>query len=113
HALVTDFGIARAINEASNGVALASMGMAIGTPAYMSPEQSGSGADVDSRSDIYSLACVLYEMLAGRPPFTGMSSVAILMMHRTAPVPSVRALRDEVSEEIDHVLTKALAKEPS
>jgi serine/threonine-protein kinase len=113
HALVTDFGIARAINEASNGVALTSMGMAIGTPAYMSPEQSGSGADVDSRSDIYSLACVLYEMLAGRPPFTGMSSVAILMMHRTAPVPSVRALRDEVSEEIDHVLTKALAKEPS
>ncbi|MDB4889701.1 MAG: hypothetical protein JWL61_1556, partial [Gemmatimonadetes bacterium] len=112
HALVTDFGIARALNEASNGIALTSVGMAIGTPAYMSPEQAGSGSDIDSRSDIYSLACVMYEMLAGRPPFTGMSQVAILMMHRTAPVPSVRALREEVSQEIDHVLAKALAKDP-
>ena len=112
HALVTDFGIARAINEASNGIALTSIGMTIGTPAYMSPEQAGSGSEVGNRSDIYSLACVLYELLAGRPPFTGMSQVSILMMHRTAPVPSVRALREEVSDEIDRALTKALAKDP-
>ncbi|MEO8334274.1 MAG: protein kinase [bacterium] len=113
HALVTDFGIARAINESANGVSLTSVGMVIGTPAYMSPEQCGSGHAIDNRSDIYALACVLYEMLAGRPPFSGMSATTILMMHRTAPVPSVRALRPEVPEAIDRALTKALAKEPS
>ncbi|MEO5813803.1 MAG: protein kinase [Gemmatimonadaceae bacterium] len=113
HALVTDFGIARAINAASNGVSLTSVGMVIGTPAYMSPEQCGSGNEVGGPSDIYALACVLYEMLAGRPPFTGMSAVSILMMHRSAPVPSVRALREEVSDELDRALTKALAKDPA
>jgi len=113
HALVTDFGIARAINRASSGVSVTSVGMVIGTPAYMSPEQCGSGTEVGSRSDIYSLACVIYEMLAGRPPFSGMSATTILVMHRTAPVPSVRALREEVPEAIDQALAKALAKDPA
>ena len=70
HAVVTDFGIARAV-DAAGGSQLTATGMAIGTPAYMSPEQAAGEPDVDGRTDLYSLGCVLYEMLAGEPPFTG------------------------------------------
>ena len=110
HALVTDFGIARAISEAVRGPALTTVGIAIGTPAYMSPEQGTGEREIDGRSDIYSLGCVLYEMLAGNPPYTGMTAGAILVRHTVDPVPSVRAVRPEVPEAIDHALTKALAK---
>ncbi|MGQ0648931.1 MAG: protein kinase domain-containing protein [Gemmatimonadaceae bacterium] len=113
HALVTDFGIARAIKEASRSAALTTLGIAIGTPAYMSPEQGSGERELDGRSDIYALACVLYEMLTGSPPFTGMSAQAILMRHSTDPVPDVRASRADVPVWVERVVTKALSKDPS
>src|SRR5439155_165608 len=80
HAVVSDFGIARAITAAAGGN-LTATGVAIGTPAYMSPEQASGQSQVDERSDIYSLGCVLYEMLAGEPPFTGPSAESIVRQH--------------------------------
>ena len=73
HAVVADFGIARALTEAS-GHTVTQTGIAVGTPAYMSPEQAAGSQTLDGRSDVYSLGCVLYEMLAGQPPFTGESA---------------------------------------
>src|SRR6266571_4086366 len=83
HAVVTDFGIARAIT-AAGGETLTGTGIAVGTPCYMSPEQGAASARVDERSDIYSLGCVLYEMLAGEPPFTGPSAESIVRQHLAA-----------------------------
>jgi serine/threonine-protein kinase len=113
HALVADFGIARAISEAATRPALTTIGIAIGTPAYMSPEQGTGERVIDGRSDIYSLGCVLFEMLSGRPPFPGMSAGAILVRHVHDPVPSVRAIRSEIPAAIDRAITRALAKDPS
>ncbi len=113
HALVTDFGIARAIKEAATGTALTTVGIVIGTPAYMSPEQGSGTAELDGRSDIYALGCVLYEMLAGGPPFTGTSPQAILMRHANDPVPNVRVARPEVTVALERAITKALAKDPA
>jgi serine/threonine-protein kinase len=115
HALVTDFGIARAISAAATGggPALTMVGMAIGTPAYMSPEQGAGELEIDGRADIYALGCVLYEMLTGRTPFGGMGAETLAMMHRHAPVPSVRALRDDVPLGVDRAIARALAKEPA
>src|SRR6476661_6877941 len=87
--LVADFGIARALG----GEALTQTGMAVGTPAYMSPEQAAGGA-VDGRSDLYSLGCVLYEMLAGEAPYTGPSAQAVFAKRLSEPVPHVRTLRE-------------------
>src|SRR5437899_3049057 len=89
HAVVTDFGIARAIT-AAGGEKLTGTGIAVGTPGYMSPEQGAASARVDERSDIYSLACVLYEMLVGEPPYTGPSAQVVIAKRFTDPVPSVR-----------------------
>src|SRR2546425_7402237 len=89
HAVVSDFGIARAITAAAGG-SLTATGIAIGTPAYMSPEQASGGGPIDGRSDVYSLACVLYEMLAGEPPYTGASAQVVIAKRFTDPVPSVR-----------------------
>ncbi len=111
HALVADFGIARAVGEAA-GDRLTDSGLAIGTPAYMSPEQALAERDVDARSDIYSLGCVLYEMLAGEPPFTGPTAQAILAKRLGDPVPAVRRLRETVSAEVDAALCRALARVP-
>jgi len=111
HAIVSDFGIARAV-DAAGGERLTATGLAIGTPAYMSPEQASGVRAVDARSDIYSLACVAYEMLGGDPPFTGGSPQAIMARHAIdAPLP-LRSVRPTVSEAIDAVLAKALAKVP-
>ena len=93
-AVVADFGIARAVRAAS-AEALTLSGMVVGTPQYMSPEQAGGGA-VDARSDQYSLACTLYEMLIGQPPFTGPSSQALIARHSLEPVPSLRVVRQTV-----------------
>ena len=95
HASVADFGIAKAVSTAG-GEALTQTGTAVGTPAYMSPEQASPGAPLDGRSDVYSLGCVLYEMLAGEPPFTGPSSQAIIARHCADP-PRVDASRADLA----------------
>jgi TolB-like protein len=87
--IVTDFGIGRAVTAASTE-RLTETGGAMGTPAYMSPEQAGAAPDLDGRSDQCSLACMLYEMLAGEPPFTGPSAQAIMLKHFAEPPPSAR-----------------------
>ena len=91
---------------------LTEAGLAIGTPGYMSPEQASGERDIDARSDLYSLGCVLYEMLAGEPPFTGPTARAILSKRLIDPVPSVRRLRETIPLEIDAAVTRALAKAP-
>ena len=94
-ALVADFGIAKAL-EAAGSEKLTETGLSLGTPAYMSPEQAAGGR-VDGRADIYSLACVLYELLAGTPPFTGPTAQAILARHSVDPVPSLRTVRQSAA----------------
>ncbi len=111
-ALVTDFGIAKAIS-AAGGETLTQTGIAVGTPAYMSPEQAAGEADPDGRSDVYSLGCMLYEMLAGAPPFTGPTAQAVITRRFTDPVPSLRAARPSVSEAVEQAVTKALARVPA
>jgi serine/threonine protein kinase/Flp pilus assembly protein TadD len=111
-AMVTDFGIAKAIS-AAGGDALTHTGMAVGTPAYMSPEQATGDRDLDGRSDLYSLGCMLYEMLAGQPPFVGPNPQSVITKRFTDPVPSVRAARETVPDAVERALTQALAKVPA
>jgi len=111
-AVVADFGIARAITAAS-GDKLTQTGFAIGTPLYMSPEQAAGGGAIDGRSDLYSLGCVLYEMLAGHPPFFGGTAQAILARHALDPVPRLRTARGTVSGAVEQALDRALAKSPA
>src|SRR5205809_7629769 len=92
HAVVADFGLALAITSAG-GEKLSESGMSVGTPAYMSPEQAGATYQIDGRSDLYSLGCVLYEMLAGTPPFTGPSTQALLARHALDAVPPLKTVR--------------------
>jgi TolB-like protein/Flp pilus assembly protein TadD/tRNA A-37 threonylcarbamoyl transferase component Bud32 len=110
-AVVADFGIATAMEVAGDD-RLTESGRAIGTPAYMSPEQAGGEGAIDGRSDIYSLGCVLYEMLGGQPPFTGPTPQAVMAQQVIAPLPPLRSRRPEVTEPVARVLTRALAKEP-
>ncbi len=110
-ALVADFAIAHALTVAG-GEQLTGTGVAIGTPAYMSPEQ-GSHGRLDRRSDLYSLACVLYEMLAGSPPFAGPTAQAVIARHAIDPVPSLRTVRPTVSPSLERVVMKALSKVPA
>ena len=106
-ALVTDFGIALAVRSAHGG-RLTESGIAIGTPVYMSPEQA-VGDPVDARSDLYSVGCVLYEMLVGAPPYTGADTMAITAQKLVDPVPPIRPQRDEVPAELEAAVLKALA----
>jgi serine/threonine-protein kinase len=108
--LVADFGIARGLGTEEQ---LTQTGMAIGTPAYMSPEQANGDQRIDARTDVYSLGCVLYELLAGEPPYTGATSQVILMKRLTEPVPSVRRLRPSVPEFVDQAVQRALAPVPA
>jgi serine/threonine-protein kinase len=109
HAVVADFGIARAI-AAAGGAKLTETGAMMGTPLYMSPEQAMGSKELDGRSDQYSLACVLYEMLAGHPPFTGPTGESLVHQHLSVPPRPVSALRTAVPQSVDRALTKALAK---
>ena len=109
-ALVADFGIARALG--GDATALTEAGLAVGTPVYMSPEQA-SGGTVDGRSDLYSLACVCYEMLAGEPPYTGPTAQAIIAKRLSGPVPAVKRLRPTVPDAADAALRRALAQVPA
>ena len=111
HAVVADFGIARAVEPVTAEDDLTKTGIAIGTAAYMSPEQS-AGEDVDGRADVYSLGCVLYEMLAGHPPFSAASPRALMAKHWMNEVPSLSALRKSVRRSIEALVLKALAKRP-
>ena len=113
HALVTDFGIARAISRSMPVSTLTTVGVTLGTPLYMSPEQGDPDREIDGRSDIYSLGCVLYEMLVGDPPFRGRTGAAIVVRHLRDPVPRPSALRPEVPETLDDVVARTLAKEPA
>ena len=112
HAVVADFGIAQAI-DAAGGERLTETGLALGTPAYMSPEQAAGQREVDGRSDLYSLACVLYEMLAGEPPFTGPTPRAVLARHSIDPVPPLRTVRPGAPAAVERAITRALAKVPA
>jgi len=112
HALVADFGIALAVTSAS-GDRLTQTGLSLGTPAYMSPEQVAGDRDIDARSDIYSLACVLYEMLAGQPPFTGATAQVVLARHVTDPVPPITTARSSVSPAVASAISRALGKAPA
>ncbi len=112
HAVVSDFGIARAIH-AAGARTLTGTGLALGTPAYMSPEQAAGERALDGRSDIYSLGCVLYEMLAGEPPFTGPTAESILHQHLAAEPPRVTGIRAGVPEGIGQAIRRALAKTPA
>jgi eukaryotic-like serine/threonine-protein kinase len=118
HAVVADFGVARALEQgaaAETGAGSPSLtraGVAIGTPLYMSPEQA-TGDAVDARSDQYSLGCVLYEMLAGAPPFTGPTHQSVIAKSLSAPRPHVTRVRAEVPSELEQVVLRAMALEPA
>jgi serine/threonine-protein kinase len=107
-ALVADFGIGKAL---SGGTGVTQTGMMVGTPTYISPEQASGEGDVDGRSDIYSLGCVLYEMLSGEPPFTGPTAQAVISKRFVSPIPKVRATRD-VPESVDTAIGRALSRTP-
>ncbi|MBI2073637.1 MAG: protein kinase [Gemmatimonadetes bacterium] len=108
HVVIADFGIARAV-DAAGGTAITHTGMVMGTPAYMSPEQSLGERTVDQRSDIYSLACVLYEMLASEPPFAAPTAQAMLAQRLSRPAPRITAVMPAVPASLDDVLARALA----
>ena len=110
--LVADFGIARAAS-ALGKEKLTSTGVSLGTPTYMSPEQGMADPGVDGRSDIYSLGCVLYEMLAGQPPFTGRTTQALIARHSMDEVPSLSIVRSSIPEEVEDAVLRSLEKVPA
>jgi serine/threonine-protein kinase len=109
--VLCDFGVARAL-ERAGGERLSHTGLIIGTPSYMSPEQARGDADLDGRTDVYSLAGVTYEMLVGEPPFTGPNPQTIMARQLQAPPPSLRVVRPDVPEKVERAIRKALAKKP-
>jgi serine/threonine-protein kinase len=112
HAVIADFGIARAI-DVSRDERLTASGLSPGTPAYMSPEQWRGDPDIDGRSDLYALGCVMYEMLAGAPPFTGPTPQSVLASHAVDPVPSIRAVRPQIPAPLERAIDRALSKAPA
>src|SRR5438094_10283052 len=113
HAVLTDFGVARALTEARSGGRLTDTGISVGTPGYMSPEQAAGDRNIDARADVYALAVVGYEMLAGIPPFAGPSAQAVLAAHLTATPKPLTDLRPETPPDVANVIARALAKDPN
>jgi serine/threonine protein kinase/tetratricopeptide (TPR) repeat protein len=113
HALVSDFGIARAIHTSATAEELTASGLVIGTPAYMSPEQATGERTIGPRTDVYSLGCVLYEMLVGEPPYTGRNAQAIVAKRLSEPVPPIRTVRENIPEWVERVVLKTLSKVPA
>lgn len=111
-ALIADFGIARVL-DVSVGDGMTQPGMAIGTLAYMSPEQALGGAPVNGRSDIYSLGCVVYEMLAGQQPFVGQNPMAVISAHTAGKVPAFRVIRPGIPDGVERAVLRAMEKLPA
>ncbi len=111
-AVLADFGIAHAM-AAVDEQRLTQTGISLGTPTYMSPEQASAERAIDGRSDVYSLACVAYEMIGGQPPFTGPSAQAVIARHMLENVPSLTIIRSTVPPQIEAILVKALSKVPA
>ncbi len=109
HAIVADFGIARAVSEGQRSIT--AIGIPLGTPPYMSPEQAQGLENIDHRSDIYAVGCMLFEMVTGRPPYLGTTVGKVIMQHLQAPIPKVRELKPEAPQALDDILGKALAKD--
>ncbi len=112
HAVIADFGVASAVDLAG-GTRLTQSGLSVGTPVYMSPEQALGQREVDGRSDIYSLGCVLYEMLAGEPPFEAPNPQAVLARKLSEAAPGLSSVRDSVSPGLESAVRRALAKLPA
>src|SRR5881409_2264089 len=112
-AVVTDFGIARAVTAAGDARQLTQTGTVIGTPAYMSPEQATGSAEIDGRSDQYSLACVVYEMLVGEPPFTGPTPQAVMARHSLDAVSPPHIVRASIPDTVEGAILRGLEKVPA
>ena len=113
HALVTDFGVAKAVSEATGRAKLTTAGVALGTPAYMAPEQATADPTMDHRADIYAVGVVGYEMLTGRPPFTGTTPQMILAAHVTQAVEPVTKHRESVPHALNDLILRCLEKKPA
>ncbi len=113
HAVLTDFGVARALAEARSGGQMTTSGFIVGTPGYMSPEQAAGERRIDERADIYALGVSGYEMLAGAPPFEGATAAALLAAHLTRTPKPLHEVRPEVPRHVSAAIQRALAKEPA
>jgi serine/threonine protein kinase/tetratricopeptide (TPR) repeat protein len=113
HAVLTDFGVARAVEQARGEARLTEVGVAVGTPGYMSPEQASGETNLDARSDIYALAVVGYEMLVGKPPFSGPNAQAVLTAHLTEEPAPVDQARPEIPTPVSQAIGTGLAKPPA
>jgi eukaryotic-like serine/threonine-protein kinase len=113
HALVTDFGVAKAVSEATGRQTLTTAGVALGTPTYMAPEQATADPHIDARADLYAVGVMAYEMLTGKPPFTGTTAQAVLAAHVTEPARPITAIRQAVPAPLAQLVMQCLEKRPA
>jgi len=113
HALVADFGVAKAVSEATGRSTITTLGVAVGTPAYMSPEQAAADPHIDQRSDIYAVGAMAYELLTGRPPFVGATPQQVLAAHVTEAPDPVTKRRPGIPAQLDQLIMRCLAKRPA